>query len=46
MSYSALNSCYYWAPYPSNTYLQSFMRVSCEGRLGYGVQQIGLSRLN
>ncbi len=44
MSYSALNSCY-WAPYPSNTYLQSFMRVSCEGRLGYGVQQIGLSRL-
>lgn len=43
MSYSALNSCY-WAPYPSNTYLQSFLRVNCEGRLGYGVQQVGLSR--
>ena len=43
MTYSALNSCY-WAPYPSNTYLQSFMRVSCAGQLGYGVQQIGLSR--
>ena len=43
MSYSALNACY-WAAYPSNTYLQSYMRVNCDGRTGYGVQQIGLSR--
>lgn len=43
MTYSALNACY-WAPYPSNTYLQSLMRVNCDGRAGYGVQQIGLSR--
>lgn len=43
MTYSAINSNY-WAPYPSNTYLQAFMRVNCDGRLGYGVQQMGLSR--
>jgi hypothetical protein len=43
MSYSALNACY-WAPYPSNTFLQTFMRVNCQGRIGYGVQQMGLSR--
>lgn len=43
LSYSALNSCY-WAPYPSNTFLQTFMRVNCQGRIGYGVQQMGLSR--
>lgn len=43
MTYSALNACY-WAPYPSNTYLQSFMRVNCNGLRGYGVQQMGLSR--
>ena len=43
MTYSTLNACY-WAPYPSNTYLQAFQRVNHEGRLGYGTQQIGLSR--
>lgn len=43
LSYSALNSSY-WAPYPSNTYLQSYMRVNHNGKIGYGVQQIGLSR--
>lgn len=43
LTYSAINSCY-WAPYPSNTYLQSFMRVNCNGKVGYGVQQLGLSR--
>ena len=43
LTYSALNSNY-WAPYPSNTYLQAYMRVNCEGRIGYGVQQMGLSR--
>lgn len=39
----------YWAPCPSNTYLQSSLRVTCltpEGTTlrGHGVQQIGLSR--
>lgn len=43
MSWSALNACY-WAPYPSNSYVQSLMRVNCEGRIGYGVEQMGLSR--
>ncbi len=43
LTYSALNACY-WAPYPSNTYLQSYIRVACNGKLGYGTQQIGLSR--
>lgn len=42
-TYSTVNSCY-WAPYPSNTYLQSSMRVTHEGRIGNGVQQMGLSR--
>lgn len=42
LSYSAPNSSY-WAPYPSNTYLQSYMRVNHNGKIGYGVQQIGLS---
>ena len=37
-------NCCYWAPYPSNTYLQAFMRVHCDSRSGYGVQQLGLSR--
>lgn len=43
MTYSAINSNY-WAPYPSNTFLQSYMRVNHAGNIGYGVQQIGLSR--
>jgi len=43
LSYSAINACY-WAPYPSNTYLQTFLRVNCNGALGYGTQQLGLSR--
>ena len=34
----------YWAPYPSNTYLQSSMRVNLDGKIGYGIQQLGLSR--
>ena len=42
-TYSTVNGCY-WAPYPSNTYLQASMRVVHEGRIGNGVQQIGLSR--
>jgi hypothetical protein len=42
-TYSTVNSSY-WAPYPSNTYLQSSMRVNHEGRVGYGIQQLGLSR--
>jgi hypothetical protein len=42
-TYSALNACY-MAPYPSNTYLQTFMRVNHNGRIGTGVQQFGLSR--
>jgi hypothetical protein len=43
LTYSTMNSCY-WAPYPSNTYLQAFLRVNCNGQVGYGTQQIGLSR--
>lgn len=43
MTYSAINSCY-WAPYPSNTYLQSYFRANHNGKIGYGVQQLGLSR--
>ena len=42
-TYSSLNSCY-MAPYPSNTYLQTFMRVNHKGLVGPGVQQFGLSR--
>jgi hypothetical protein len=41
--YSTVNGCY-WAPYPSNTYLQSSMRATHKGMIGYGVQQMGLSR--
>lgn len=37
VTYSALNSSY-WAPYPSNTYLQTFMRVNLADRIGYGTQ--------
>jgi hypothetical protein len=43
LTYSTVNSCY-WASYPSNTYLQSSLRVSCKGKIGNGVQQLGLSR--
>lgn len=43
LGYSTLNACY-WAPYPSNTYLQAFHRVTHRGVAGYGTQQIGLSR--
>lgn len=43
LSYSTVNSCH-WAPYPSNTYLQASMRVVCNGKVGHGVQQMGLSR--
>jgi hypothetical protein len=43
LAYSAVNGCY-WASYPSNTFLQSSLRVTCGGRSGYGVQQLGLSR--
>lgn len=42
-TYSTVNSSY-WAPYPSNTYLQSSMRVNLAGRIGHGIQQLGLSR--
>lgn len=42
-TYSALNSCY-MAPYPSNTFVQTFMRVNHNGRIGYGTQQAGISR--
>ena len=47
LTYSTVNGCY-WAPCPSNTYLQSSLRVTCQAPdglyLGHGVQQIGLSR--
>lgn len=47
LTYSTVNGCY-WAPCPSNTYLQSSMRVTCVGPdgvvAGHGVQQLGLSR--
>ncbi|RUT76904.1 hypothetical protein EHM94_17885 [Marinobacter sp. NP-6] len=43
LSYSTINSCH-WAPYPSNTYLQASMRVVCDGNVGHGVQQMGISR--
>ena len=42
-TYSTVNGCF-WAPYPSNTYLQASMRVVHDGRIGNGVQQLGLSR--
>ena len=43
MTYSALTACN-WAPYPSNSYTQAYMRVNYNGRIGYGIQQLGLSR--
>lgn len=47
LTYSTVNGCY-WAPCPSNTYLQSSMRVACAApdglHHGHGVQQLGLSR--
>lgn len=43
LTYSTVNSCY-WAAYTSNTYLQASLRVSCNGLIGQGVQQMGLSR--
>lgn len=43
LHYSTVNGCY-WAPCPSNTYLQSSMRVFCGDLVGNGVQQLGLSR--
>lgn len=42
-TYSTINGCY-WAPYPSNTYLQASFRAACGDRIGAGVQQLGLSR--
>jgi hypothetical protein len=42
-TYNAVTACY-WAPYPATTYLQAFMRVSHEGRIGSGTQQLVLSR--
>ena len=42
-TYSAMNSCYL-APYPSNTYVQTFNRVNHKGMIGTGVQQFGISR--
>ncbi len=42
-TYSTTN-CAYWAPYPAVTYLQSAMRVNHGGRIGYGIQQLVLSR--
>jgi hypothetical protein len=43
VSFSTVNGCY-WAPCPSNTYLQASLRVTCGGLQGHGVQQLGLSR--
>lgn len=43
VTYSTVNGCY-WAPCPSNTYLQSSLRTQCNGMVGHGVQQLGLSR--
>ncbi|MBA4355447.1 MAG: hypothetical protein C0409_12220 [Novosphingobium sp.] len=47
LTYSTVNGCY-WAPCPSNTYLQSSLRVTCQApdgvHAGQGVQQLGLSR--
>lgn len=42
-TYSTVNGCY-WAPCPSNTYLQSSLRVAYGEMIGSGVQQLGLSR--
>lgn len=43
LTFSTVNGCY-WAPCPSNTYLQSSFRVACNGLIGNGVSQLGLSR--
>ncbi|MCZ4590303.1 hypothetical protein O4328_42955 [Rhodococcus opacus] len=43
VTYSTLNACY-WAPYPSNTYVQAFLRANHNGQRGCGTVQIGLSR--
>lgn len=42
-TYSTTNGCY-WAPYPSNTYLQSSLRANHKGLIGSGVQLVGFSR--
>lgn len=42
-TYSTVNGCY-WAAYTSNTYLHASMRVAHDGRIGRGLQQLGLSR--
>ena len=42
-TYSTVNSGY-WSSYPSNTYLQASMRVNHNGKVGHGVQQLGLSK--
>lgn len=43
VTFSTVNGCY-WAPCPSNTYLQASLRTQCNGLIGHGVQQLGLSR--
>lgn len=43
VTYSTVNGCY-WSPMPSNVYLQASLRTRCNGLIGHGVQQIGLSR--
>ena len=42
-TYSTVNGCY-CAAYTSNTYVHASMRVAYEGRIGRGLQQLGLSR--
>src|SRR3546814_16221313 len=42
-TYSTTNGCY-WAPYPSNTYLQASLRAAHRGMHGSGVPQLGLDR--
>lgn len=42
-TYSTVNSCH-WTPYPSNSYVHASMRLNYNGRIGYGMQQLGLSR--
>jgi hypothetical protein len=43
VTYSTVNGCY-WAPAPSNAYVQGSFRANLDGRIGHGVQQLGLSR--
>src|SRR3546814_17262740 len=40
-TYSTTNGCY-WAPYPSNTYLQSSLRAAHKGLVGTAVPPPGL----